>query len=252
MPFVPRKSDVKRAAPKRARAPAKKPTAKTVATLVKQVKKLNTISYDKITLSMSTAEDEAVVLPYYQFHVNKRMDLWTPIFGSNNTDSSNADKIYVNSYKMDVRLIQSNEADRIFYTMFIVSLKDDANDATTFDPATGNLTLANGVHYQTLSTNGRVLVNQKFFNIHQYKRFEMGGRPGDQSTPETRDLSFTIVPKQKKIVNPRGNCLGNATYTHPKDPSQNYYMLLFNDDSLGDFAANRVYVGGLASVAVPN
>lgn len=233
--------------------PAAQPTlTKKVAQLTKQVKKLNTVSYDKITCLLQRQDAASVVTPVYQWHVNARMDLWTPIFGSTAADVTNLDKCYINSYKMDVRLTQDNEPDRIYYTMFIVSLKDQAADSTTFDPATGNLTLADGIHYQTLGTNGRTLVNQKFFNIHAYKRFTMGGRAGDQSAPETRDLSFTIVPKQKLIVNPRGNCLQNVSFQFPKDPSQNYYLLLFNDDAGADLQTNKIAIGGLASLAVPS
>lgn len=234
------------------RAPAKKPVAKTVASLVKQVKKLNTVSYDKRIMNLPRAFAEGVTLPVYIWHINQRLDLWTPTFGSNTNDISNVDKMYINSYKMDVRLSQDNEPDRIYYTAFVVSLKDQAADSTTFDPATGNLALADGIHYKQLGINGRVLLNQQFFNIHSYKRFTMGGRPGDQSAPETKDLSFTIVPKQKLIVNPRGNVLLNGSFTFPKDPSQNYYILLFNDDSGVDLQANKIMIGGLASIAVPS
>jgi len=229
---------------------AKPTVAKKVATLTRQVKKLSAISYDKVTLVVGGAADAAVIQPYYQYHVSGNMNSWTAIFGSNTADIINLDKIYINSYKMDVRLSQGNESDRIYYTAFVVSLKDSAADSNTFDPATGSLQLLNNVHYQTLPANGQVLLNPKMFTIHSYKRFMMGGRAGDQSTPETRDLSFTIVPKQKLVVNPRGNVLQNAAHTFPKDPSQNYYILLFSDDSNADLATNKVNVGGLVNIAV--
>lgn len=223
-----------------------------VSALSKQVKKLNQISYDKVTLKMAEASADSVTTPYYSWHITKRMDLWSPIFGSSTAETVNADKVYINQYKLDVRLVQDNEADRIFYSAFIVSLKDQAADSVTFDPATGALAMSDGVHYATLSTQGRVLVSPKIFNIHSYKRFTMGGRTGDQSTPETRDLSFTIKPKQKVIMNPKGNVFGNALFTFPKDPSQNYYFLLFNDDNAVDLQTNKIYIGGLASCAVAN
>jgi len=242
---APAKKAPKRAAPK-------KTVAKKVATLTKTVAKLTKISYDKITMQLADTNLDSVVQPYYQWHVNKLMNSWNPIFGSNTQDVINADKVYINNYKLDVRLSQETEADRIYYTAFLVSLKDQGGDVNTFDPATGSLTLTPGIHYQTLSTNGRVMINMKFFNIHSFKRFTMGGRPGDQSAPETRDLSFTIVPKQKLIVNPRGNVLQNAAFSFPKDPSQNYFMLLFNDDSATDFQVNKISIGGLVSLAVPS
>lgn len=223
-----------------------------VAKLKAAVAKLNKISYDKVTCTLTAQAAGSVTQPYYQYHVNGAMNNWSAIFGSNSADISNLDRIYVNSYTVDMRLVQDNEADRIFYTVFLVSLKDQAADATTFDPATGSLQLSDNIHYQTLSTNGRVLLNTKFFNIHNMKRFTMGGRVNDQSTPETKDLSFKILPKQKLIVNPRGNVLQNSAFAFPKDPSQNYYMLVFNDDLGTDLQTNKMYVGGLANIAVPS
>jgi len=238
-------------------APKKPTVAAKVATLVKQVKKLNTISYDKVSMTMDgmATNGASVIAPFYQNHLNASTRLWTPIFGSSAADVANTDKMYVNSYKFDVRLTQENEPDRIFYSAFIVSLKDQGADVNTFDPASGLLVMSDGIHFQTLSTAGRVLLNQKFFNIHSYKRFTMGGRSGDQSTPETRDLSFTIVPKQKLVVNPRGNIFGSSGVSNlsfPKDPSQNYWFLLFNDDSFADGQVNRITMGGIASIAIPS
>jgi len=248
------------------KSPAKKPyasktkkprTTAEVAKLKAAVAKLNKISYDKHTLVMGANADANVIQPYYQYAICNGMNTWPAVFGANTADLADVQKMYVNSYKLDVRLSQGPESDRIFYSAFIVSLKDEAADASTFDPLDGKLVLSDSLHYQPVGSNGRVLLNPKMFNIHHYKRFTMGGRAGDQSTPETRDLSFTIVPKQKLIVNTRGNIFGSAAspnngLTYPKDPSQNYFFLLFNDDSLADAAANRIWIGGLASVAIPS
>jgi len=236
----------------------KKPrTTAEVAKLKAAVAKLNKISYDKVTLAMGAQTNVNVLQPYYQYALCNGMNTWPAVFGSNAADLADVQKMYVNSYTLDVRLNQAGESDRIYYTAFIVSLKDEAADASTFDPLDGKLVMSDGLHYQTLFTNGRVLMNTKMFNIHSMKRFTMGGRAGDQSTPETRDLSFKIVPREKLIVNTRGNIFGSAAspnngLTYPKNPSQNYYFLLFNDDSLADLAANQITIGGLASVAIPS
>jgi len=248
------------------KAPAKKPyasktkqprTTAEVAKLKAAVAKLNKISYDKVSLIMTAVNAVNVVLPCYQYPICNQMNTWPPTFGDNSADLANCNKMYVNSYNLDVRLTQAGESDRIFYTAFIVSLKDEAADASTFDPLDGKLILQDGNHFQTLGTQGRVLLNPRMFNIHNMKRFTMGGRAGDQSNPETRELSFKVVPKQKLVINTRGNIFGSAAspnngLTYPKDPSQNYYFLLFNDDSIGDFAANQITIGGIASVAIPS
>jgi len=243
------------------KASAKKPfvsktrkprTTAEVAKLKAAVAKLNKVSYDKVNMRTIEAGSASVTQPFYQYHINNLMNAWTPIFGYDANDFSNVNKVYVNSYKVDARLIQATEADLIWYSSFVVSLKDDGADSTTFDPATGILTLTPGVHYTTLAGNGKVLVNPRFFNIHSYKRFYMGGRPGDQSAPANKDLSFTIVPKQKLITNPKGNIFGTGGLSFPKDPSKNYYMLLFNDDNGGDFQVNTINIAGMASLAIPN
>lgn len=232
---------------------AQTPTlTKKVATLSAQVKKLNHVSYDQRTMVMAADTATNVVQPFYQYHVTGRMNTWAPIFGSAAVDVDNSEKVYVNEYKLDARLYQDNEPDRIFYTAFVVSLKDQAADSTTFDPATGNLTLASGLHYAQTNTVGKVFLNPGFFTIHSYKRFYMGGRAGDQSAPEVRDISFTIKPKQRMIVNPKGNVFNNAAFTFPKDPSQNYYLLLFNDDLGADLQTNKINIGGIANIAVPS
>lgn len=241
----------KRKTPKRRAAPKKTSVVKKVASLTKAVKKLNTISYDKVMFK-GAAQDSGIAQPYYSFHINNLMSAWNPVFGYDSADIQNVNKVYVNSYKVDARIRQGSEADLIYYTAFIVSLKDQAADSTTFDPLTGSLQLANGVHYEQIGANGKVLVSKDMFNIHAYKRFYMGGRSGDQSAPVLRDISFTIKPKQRLIQNPRGNVFGLSGLSFPKDPSQNYYLLLFNDDSSLDGQVNFINISVLASCAIPN
>lgn len=216
------------------------------------VKKLTAVSYDKVSMRLNESISSGTFLPYYQYHLNNIMNTWTPVFGYDSNDFSNVNKIYVNSYKIDARLSQDNEADLIWYTAFVVSLKDDAADSSLFDPATGLLTLSSGIHYTTLGANGKAMISPRAFNIHGYKRFSMGGRPNDQSNPVVKDLSFTIKPKQKMITNPRGNVFGVGGLSFPKDPSKNYYMLLFNDDSGADLQSNKITVSGVCSAAIPN
>jgi len=225
--------------------------AKKVSTLTRTVKKLTQISYDKLALAGTPKYNDNVVQPYYQYHVESLMNSWTPVWGLDSADIQNVNKLYINSYNFDMRLRQDNEADQIYYSMFFVSLKDQGADSTTFDPATGTLTLAAGIHYYA-SDNGRVLLNPRFFNIHKYRRFYMGGRPGDQSAPWLRDLSFKFTPKKRLIENPKGNVFGLSGLSFPKDPSQNHFVLLFNDDAGGDLQTNKINIHNLVSAAIPN
>jgi len=239
-----------------------KPKAKTasitkkVATIAAAVKKLNAVSYDKVQLQMGSTI-QGVSAPYYVYNMTNGMNTWGPIFGTDSADLTNVQKMYVNSYKMDVRLFQASEPDAILYSAFIVSLKDQANDAQTWlNSSTGALVLTPGIHYQPLGNDGRVLMNKKYFNIHSYKRFYMGGRPGDQSAPVIKDMSFTVVPKQRLVENPGGNIFGTISGRNglpfPRDPSQNYFFVLFNDNSTLDFENNNIHITGLCQAAIPS
>jgi len=222
-----------------------------VATLAQAVKKLNAVSYDKVSFR-GFSEDASVIQPFYQFHINAETRSWTPVFGHDAADVDEVNKVYVNSYTVEARLRQGSEADLIYYSAFVVSLKDQGADSSTFNQTTGALTLADSVHYTTLGAQGKVLVSKKFFNIHSYKRFYMGGRIGDQSAPVLRDLTFKIKPKQRLIENPRGNMFGVGGLVCPKDPSQNYYLLLFCDDSSLDIQVNTLNVSVLVDAAIPS
>lgn len=237
---------------------AKKPRSvvKKVASLAKQVNKLTKISYDKVDLRMGTITSAAVDAPVYQYAICNGMYSWAPTFNENTSDIFNVSKIYVNSYNLDVRIDQASEASTITYTTFIVSLKDQGADVATLDPATGKLVLVEGTHYVQLPTAGRVLLNKDFFTVHQMKRFFMGGQTStSQGSISTKNLSFKIVPKQRLIENPRGNIFATSAangLTYPRDPSQNYFFLAFNDNSAVDLEANAIHIGGLASVAIPS
>lgn len=253
-----RKRTVAKKAPVRKVTSIKKPVmARTVAKLSAQVRKLNTVAYDKVSLKMGFVNNVNVTQPYYVYNITNGMNTWAPTWGTDAADLSNVQKMYVNSYKLDVRLSQANEPDLTYYTAFVVSLKDQANDVQTWlNGSTGSLVLTPDVHYTPIATDGRVLMNPKYFNIHSYKRFYMGGRAGDQSAPVLKDMSFTIVPKQKKIENPGGNIFGSISgrngLAFPRDPSQNYFLILFNDNNAIDFQDNTICIGGIASVAIPS
>jgi len=227
-----------------------------VVKLKAAVKKLNAVSYDKVALRMGNSQ-AFVQNPYYVYNITNGMNTWGPIFGSDSSDLTNVQKMYVNSYKLDVRLNQGSEPDLTYYTAFIVSLKDQSNDVQTWlNSTTGALVMTPGIHYTDLGTDGRVLMNKKYFNIHAFKRFYMGGRPGDQSAPACKDISFTIKPKQRTIENPGGNIFGTISgrngLAFPRDPSQNYFFILFNDNSGIDFENNLLHISGLCQCAIPS
>jgi len=232
-----------------------KPTiAKKVATLSRQVKKLNKISYDKIDFNHTPVVNSSLVTPYNQVLVSGALNSMAPLWGYSTTDVNTVDKAYLNSKDVYVSVRQNNEPNLIRYTMFVVSLKDQGADTTTFDPATGALTLASGTHYTNIISD-QVRISPRFFNIHAMRRFTMGYEGSAGPTADTqseRRFVFKIKPKTKLIENPKGNVFQNAAFTFPKDPSQNYWVLLFNDNAGADLENNRLDISVIDHFAIPS
>lgn len=226
--------------------------SKDLAVLKSQVAKLSKISYDKVDFIHTSASSTSVATPYFQALVSGGLNTMAPLWGYSSTDVANADKAYLNSKDVYVSVRQNNEPNLIRYTMFVVSLKDAGADSTTFDPLTGSLTLANGTHYTNIVSD-QVRISPRFFNIHAMRRFTMGyeGTAGPTAdTVSERRFVFKLKPKQKLINNPKGNVFGNASFTFPKDPSQNYWVLLFNDNASADLENNKVDINTVDHFAI--
>lgn len=252
------------------KAAAKKPyvsktrkprTTAEVAKLKAAVAKLNKISYDKVPMTRGFAGQTignlfASGAPFVYPIVNGFDGGMTPIWGYDTADIINPTKAYLNSVKVDVNIRQDNEPDLTTYTVFMVSLKDQGADATTFDPATGNLpALTDGVHYSQWSAadSRQVVVSPRFFNIHHTWRTFTGGQVGGQTVqPAIRSKSMSFVPKQKLYQNPRGNLFQNLSFAFSKDPSQNYFLLVFSNNATGDTEAPKLDVRCLYNWAIPS
>jgi len=228
--------------------------SKALATLKSQVAKLTKVSYSKIDFNHTPAVNVNLATPYNQQLVSGGFNTMAPLWGYSSTDVNTVDKAYLNSKDVYVSVRQNNEPNLIRYTMFLVSLKDEGADTTTFDPATGALTLASGTHYTNIASD-QVRVSPRFFNIHAMRRFTMGYEGTAGPTADTlseRRFVFKIKPKSKMIVNPKGNVFANAAFTFPKDPSQNYWVLLFNDNAGADLENNRLDISVIDHFAIPS
>jgi hypothetical protein len=195
-----------------------------------------------------------VTTPYFSALVSGALNTMSPLWGYSSADVANVDKAYLNSKDVYVSVRQNNEPNLIRYTMFVVSLKDAGADSTTFDPLTGALTLANGTHYTNIVSD-QVRISPRFFNIHATRRFTMGYEGTAGPTADTfseRRFVFKLKPKQKLIINPKGNVFGNASFTFPKDPSQNFWVLLFNDNVGADLENNKVDINTVDHFAIPS
>lgn len=176
-------------------------------------------------------------------------------FGSTANDLE-SNRLFDKSMTIQLKFSCGNELSNVNYTMFLVSLKDSANDGDMFDPTTGDLELDPGVHYNpNVSTQlGQVMLNRKCFNIHYYKRFTIGnnGSALTQATAQGQLKSERIFTIKKKlnnwITNPTGDVWGNMATA--RDPSKQYYLLIFNDDNTLDLEYQNLAYNIVRAVTV--
>lgn len=154
------------------------------------------------------------------------------------------------NYKIDVRLenLSETEEETQNIEMFIVSLKDDANDI--FNVTTGNIAPVDGIHYYRYGAiyNMITYLNKKYFTIHKHTRFTLTnygsqlGTSGAQTIDGTDKRIDGTLKINKIIKAPLSNATDQSwkTLVCPRDPSLNYYVLWFNDNSALDGEFPRV------------
>lgn len=157
-------------------------------------------------------------------------------FGTSANDNVD-NRIIHKSVGMDIRVslenTVNNEESTTGFTCYLVSLKDECGNV--YNNLTGGLTLTLGATHEIIQ--GMVLLNKKIFNIHKTKRFTLTNynqaliSPAGQSQFGTDRRWYWRLPINKTITNPRGDWkqLGCAL-----DPSKQYYMMVFNDNSTAD------------------
>lgn len=244
----------------KAMAPKSKALSAKVATLTKQVATLKKVSYDKRMTASAIANGDNLTTTYNSWNLS-RMGTGTsfniPIFGTSSTDLSEVNKAYLTSKDVFVSIRQNNEPNLTRCSMFLVSLKDQGATSSIFDPASRQLTIANTNDYILTNPSQceQVLLNPKIFTVHAVKRFTMGyeGSAGPMAdTYSQRRWKFTIKPKQPVIENPSGNIFNNSVFPSPMDPSQNYFVIIFNDNAIIDLEYPKVDINVYDHWSVPN
>lgn len=232
--------------------------AKKVATLARQVKKLNKVSYEKLTTVSSVASGENLTASYNVWNCSRlspnSSGYAIPIFGKNATEISEVNKAYLNSKDIYVSIRQASEPNLVRMTMFLVSLKDQGATTTVFDPASRQLVLT-GTSDWTAYQAEHALLNPDIFTVHATRRFTMGyeGSAGPMAdTYAQRRFKFTIKPRQKLIQNPVGNVFNTSTFASPTDPSQNYFVIIFNDNASLDLEFPKADITVYDHWALPN
>jgi len=166
---------------------------------------------------------------------------WTPIFGTSSNDGI-ANQIQHVSLKMTIYCTLENvinEPDTIGVSLFLCSMKD--NIGQNFNPATGLVTLVPGFHFTTLQ--GQVIVNSKVIKVHKVKRLMLTNHGSALGVPSAKNQDGTdyraswYLKTNKRIVNPYGDW---RQLICPPDPSLNYFLLAFNDNSVVDLQSPKL------------
>lgn len=180
---------------------------------------------------------------------------WTPIFGTSAVDGTDP-KAYYKSLNIDCRLSIENftnpsELDTLDYTVFLVSIRDEASNV--WNATNGTLTLVAGRDYSNGGIGGVMIrLNPKMFKIHRMKRLttsNFGAALQYSSAANFKPIykwSWKVRPRHS-IVNPIGDW--NAL-TINRDPSKNYYVLCFNNNSSVDGTFPQLMVGSVSTIQV--
>lgn len=217
-----------------------KPKSTAITTLAKAVKSIqrkmkvktviNNYGENVVNSLLSTQLD---VFPLTKYSA------WSPIFGASG-DDDDANSMVHKGFGIDMYFDSASETDPINFTVFLVSLKDDIR-GPAFNRTSGSLSLSDSVDYYTYQ--GFTMLNKKNFNIHSVKRFTLGnnGVGLGSSTAQTQygtDRRFYMKMRaNKKIMNINGNW---KDLDCSQDPSDNYYLLVFNDNNLLDATYPRL------------
>lgn len=202
--------------------------AKAVRTLQRQMRTSTSyLNYSQVVNTGITADYLTIKLSNYAN--------WTRVFGTDANDDT-GNRMKHNSIGIDAYISLENtvnEPDTTGFTCFLVSLKDEIGGY--LDQATGNLALSPNIHYTI--QGGLVMLNKNVFNIHRIKRFVLTNHGQSLSNPSAQsqygsDRRFYWKIKPNKMI--------KCAYADWKavqcsqDPSDNYYVLIFNDNSSVD------------------
>lgn len=216
-----------------------KDIASAVKNLNKKVSAIqNLVTVKKNTVFYGIQNNQSVSGDYNQYGLTRLSDFQT-IFGTDATDGQGRNcrirTVTIDNYVslQNVGGVLSNETATVGFTYFVVSLKPEA---TSLLGSTGLLnTLTNNTHYY--SQTGRAMLNPRYFNIHAVKRFTLtnNGMALNLSTGQSQygiDKRFKVrVKVNKHVQNPAGDWKAMGFSPDVRD---NYYALLFNDNSALD------------------
>lgn len=205
----------------------------TVATLARQVKLLQKktalVTQDE-TFRINEAID--VVSPYVVRNITNYTG-WASLFPSGFTTEKN--EAYIKNFYIDNLITLdniNNEEGTINFTYMVISRKDEAGTATD---TVNSLLLTNNVDHSIVA--GKAYMNLRKFKVHYVKRFTLTQMDTEATDAGLAQIRFSHkIRVGKKVVNPDGwwKSLENSP-----DPSDSYYVVLFNDNSAADLESPR-------------
>lgn len=221
--FKKRKSTVSRLAKGRTTAVSR--LAKSVRSLQRYVKR------DQQYLNYGqTWNNTNLSSPYAAFHLTSPSN-WGVIFGTAANDGQQNATIW-KSTGLDLYFNIGNESALTTFTVFLVHAKDEAANLIS---STGTLSMSSGDAYYSIGS--QTMINKKYFRILGVRRFQLGNN-GQAASVSTAQMQFGIERRMymkfranKKLINPGGDW---KDLTRSLDPSGNYYLLVFNDNSSAD------------------
>jgi len=178
----------------------------------------------------------------------------TAIFGTDPNDLLGS-KVLLKSMTLkinvDLENLSETEEETTRVEMFIVSLKDNANDI--FNPSNGDIALTSNIHYWQFGPTGVVnggyaYLNKKYFNIHHHKRFQLTNYGASMANSGAQNENgsnwhYDCKLKMNHVISANMSNVADQswkTLVCPRDPSQNYYIIWFNDNLTVDGESPRV------------
>lgn len=218
----------------------------TVATLARSIRTLQKqFKRDQEYLNYAYTWNGVTVSSNYTVFPLSNFSSWTRIFGTTANDDVRNSVIWKSS-GIDVKIDVGNEMANVNFTVMLLNLRDEAKGLID---SSGTLSLTNGDAYYTQS--GLTMVNKKYFKILGVRRFSLGnhGQATSSSTAQTlhgtdRRYYFKLRPN-KKLINPSGDWIN---MNQCQDPSGNYFIVCFNDNSILDLESPNVWMTHVATI----
>lgn len=211
---------------------------KQVNTLSRQLVKKST----KHHLYQAITNIDPIVNPFNYYNLTQWNNV-SSIFGTALTDWSNSNRMIFKKLMVDVKIEQSLESDPTTITLFLVSLKDNANTTSRFNASTGALALNSATDYAML--NGSMILNPRVFNIHKVKKIYFTNGGANLSSTGAGD--HKLVYRWYRFNMSPGHVVENATsnvrdMVCSQDPSKCYYLIAATDNLLADLTAPAISI----------